>query len=163
MSDFAAPAWRPTHLVPDGGLGGWTTPSADLPPTPLQAGLPVQVLQSQGAFANVRCSNGWETWVEAGRLVPIAGPPPPPADAQVDPHEAELRGLLDQALDGYLQLLNELENGQIDEDQFKRRSFRTGMVVHDDKAWLYDLTRGVWIQYDGIGFAALGEGSGGSG
>ncbi len=74
----AATAYVPSHAVPDGGLAAWDVPDGLRPPAAtLDPGLDVQLLERQGAWAHVVCSNGWETWVDAGRLVPLsseAGP-----------------------------------------------------------------------------------------
>jgi SH3-like domain-containing protein len=38
----------------------------------LAAGLPLVVVERRGDWARVRASNGWEGWVDAARLGPIA-------------------------------------------------------------------------------------------
>lgn len=40
----------------------------------LPAGLPVQVVEETTGWAHVRCDNGWEAWVDAKKLVPLAAP-----------------------------------------------------------------------------------------
>ena len=84
--------FAPTHRVPDGGMPSWSTPDpAQAADGSLEGTLPVQVLEETTGWAHVRCSNGWECWVDAGRLVatdaasstaPVPGPPPVPAPAQ---------------------------------------------------------------------------------
>src|SRR5579872_4350159 len=70
MSDFAM-----THVVPSGGLPTWPKPDINSPAGPaLDSGLPVHLAETWGAWGRVVCSNGWEAWVQAGRLVPSAAP-----------------------------------------------------------------------------------------
>jgi hypothetical protein len=87
--------YRQTHVVPTEGLPAWAGPDGSAAPAAtLDPGLDVMVLGEQGAWAHIRCSNGWEAWVDARRLVvsapasataptpapppPAAAPPPPP-------------------------------------------------------------------------------------
>jgi hypothetical protein len=80
-----------THVVPTEGLSAWAGPDGSAAPAAnLDPGLDVMLLEQQGAWAHVRCSNGWEAWVDARRLVvsapapvtpPMAAPPPPAAPA----------------------------------------------------------------------------------
>ena len=65
-------SWKPTHVVPAGGLSAWGSPD----PTKesiahLDARLPVEVVQQAGEWAWVLCSNGWTGWVDARQLVAI--------------------------------------------------------------------------------------------
>ena len=62
--------FRPTHRAPAGGLDAFDAPGAAAPTARLDPGLDVLVLEQQGDWAHVRCSNGWETWVDARMLVP---------------------------------------------------------------------------------------------
>jgi hypothetical protein len=78
-----------THVVPTEGLPAWAGPDGSVPPAAnLDPGLDVMVLESRGEWAYIRCSNGWEAWVDGRRLVvsapaPAAAPPPtPPLPAQ---------------------------------------------------------------------------------
>lgn len=67
MTGFA-----PTHAVPAAGISTWTIPDpAAAPDGRLDAGLPVEVLEETTGWAHVRCSNAWETWVDAALLVPV--------------------------------------------------------------------------------------------
>jgi hypothetical protein len=60
-------------------MATWPVPDPAQPQGPrLNAGLDVQVLEWQGAWAKVACSNGWETWVDGTLLVAPAAPAPPP-------------------------------------------------------------------------------------
>ena len=94
MSDVG---FRPTHVVPSGGLDAWAGPDATRPAVArLDGGLDVEVVRRWGAWAEVRCSNGWRAWVDGGALpdgagsaatVPPPGPPsaPPSAPSAVPP------------------------------------------------------------------------------
>lgn len=66
-----------THVVPEDGLPTWPKPDINSPAGPaLDPGLPVHLAETWGAWARVVCSNGWEAWVQARRLVPAAPPAP---------------------------------------------------------------------------------------
>ncbi len=68
-----APAslWTPTHVVPDGGLPTFVEhDTAQSAGADLVAGLPVQVVETWGDWARVRCENTWECWVDGRHLVP---------------------------------------------------------------------------------------------
>ncbi|HSP65602.1 MAG TPA: SH3 domain-containing protein [Candidatus Deferrimicrobium sp.] len=59
--------------MPADGLLAWDAPDGLRPPgVTLDPGLDVQVLDQQGEWAHIVCSNGWQAWVEAGRLVPMS-------------------------------------------------------------------------------------------
>ena len=63
--------FAPTHRVADAGMPTWPAPDADSPPGPrLDPALPVQLLEEYGNWARIACSNGWEAWVDARRLLP---------------------------------------------------------------------------------------------
>jgi SH3-like domain-containing protein len=71
--------FRPTHEVPLGGIATWSAPDpsrqAD---NRIEGGVPVQVLTEATGWAHVRCSNGWEAWVDVlalGPMLPSARPP----------------------------------------------------------------------------------------
>lgn len=67
----AGPGWRPTHEVPAGGLASYVAPGG-AESTPLDAGLPVQVVEVLGDWARVLVWSGWTGWVDGRRLVPLA-------------------------------------------------------------------------------------------
>ena len=69
-------AWAPTHTVPTGGLKTFVNGN---PAAALGAGLHVQVAESSAGWARIVCENGWEAWVDADGLVPIAPSPAGPA------------------------------------------------------------------------------------
>lgn len=80
-----------THVVPTEGLPAWSGPDGSTAPAAnLDPGLDVMLLDRRGEWAYVRCSNGWEAWVDGRRLVesapgpaptPTPSAPPPPAPA----------------------------------------------------------------------------------
>ncbi len=86
-----------THVVPTEGLPAWAGPDGSAAPAAnLDPGLDVMLIESRGAWAYVRCSNGWEAWVDGRRLIvsapaPTTTPtpaPPPPAAAAPPPQGA---------------------------------------------------------------------------
>ena len=65
--------FSPTHTVPPNGTPTWPTPDPNRPAEGrLDPGLPVEVVAFSGAWAQVRCSNQWVTWVDGRTLVPLA-------------------------------------------------------------------------------------------
>ncbi len=66
-------AWTPTHRVPAGGVAAWEHPDPQAQPVArLDEGLDVQVTREALGWAHIRCSNGWEAWVDGRRLIPGA-------------------------------------------------------------------------------------------
>ena len=83
-----------THVVPTEGMPAWAGPDGSVAPAAnLDPGLDVMLIESRGAWAYVRCSNGWEAWVDGRRLIvsapaPTTAPtpaPPPAAATQAPP------------------------------------------------------------------------------
>jgi len=76
-----------THVVPTEGLPAWAGPDGSTPPAAnLDPGLDVMLLERRADWARVRCSNGWEAWVDGRRLVESApGPAPTPTPSQPPP------------------------------------------------------------------------------
>lgn len=78
-----------THVVPTEGLPAWAGPDGSVAPAAnLDAGLDVMVIDVHADWAHIRCSNGWEAWVDHRRLIvapPTAAAPPPPTPAQPAP------------------------------------------------------------------------------
>ncbi len=69
----AAPAWYPTHRVPDEGMAAWAAPNPSLPPAVMLGGrLELTVAERAGDWARVVAVNGWTGWVDGRRLVPWA-------------------------------------------------------------------------------------------
>lgn len=68
-----AAGWSPTHAAPSQGMQAWAAPdpSGGVLAT-LDGGLPVQVLETRGAWARILCSNGWGAWVDGRLLVSTA-------------------------------------------------------------------------------------------
>jgi SH3-like domain-containing protein len=66
-------SFTPTHTSPPDGLGTWSAPDPKQAPSNLlDPHTPVVVLEETTGWAHVRCSNGWEAWVDAVKLVAIA-------------------------------------------------------------------------------------------
>lgn len=64
----APPPWSPTHEVAIRAQA-WENPDPSSPTTgALDAHLLVQVLDRQGDWAHVACSNGWSAWIDARNL-----------------------------------------------------------------------------------------------
>lgn len=63
------PAFAPTHTASADGMDTWVEPDPNrASDNRLDPELPVQVLEETTGWARVRCSNGWETWVDASKL-----------------------------------------------------------------------------------------------
>lgn len=68
----ASTAFAPTHTVPPQGLQAWAAPDPNgAVVATLGGGLPIQVTEVRGAWANIVCSNGWTGWVD-GRIIGVA-------------------------------------------------------------------------------------------
>src|SRR5262245_51706752 len=82
-------AFTPTHTAPPGGMQTWSKPDpSSAPDNQLGGGLPVQLLEETVGWGHVRCSNGWECWVDARLLVRLGAPAPQPvAPAAAPPYE----------------------------------------------------------------------------
>ena len=67
----ALAAWQATHIV-GADLLAWAQPDAAAPPeTTLPPGVQLQVVRTQGPWAEVKGWNGWSGWVDASRLQPV--------------------------------------------------------------------------------------------
>ena len=85
-----------SHVVPTEGMPAWAGPDGSAAPAAnLDPGLDVMLIELRGDWAHVRCSNGWEAWVDGRRLVALAPAPttastaaPPPLAAPAPPPEA---------------------------------------------------------------------------
>ena len=146
----AKPTFSPTHLVPDDGLATFAGASPEQPGPQLDAGLEVTVAEWQGDWARIHCSNGWTAWVNGRLLVPV-----PASDGlapEIDDDLASLmaNSLLSDALAQYATLVSELQEGRIDEEAFRSRAFRAGLVMRDEEAWILDLSSERWWRYDGL-------------
>jgi hypothetical protein len=68
----AASAFAPTHTVPAQGMQAWAAPDPNgAVVATLGGGLPIQITEVRGAWAQVLCSNGWTGWVD-GRIIGVA-------------------------------------------------------------------------------------------
>ncbi|SHN29204.1 hypothetical protein [Streptomyces yunnanensis] len=149
---MTAPEFRPSHVVPPGGMPTWADPGAGRPLVPLDPLLPVQVVERHGDWARALCSNGWSAWVD-GRLL-LSVPHDPPTAEQPAAWAADPRPLLaaaEGALSRYRQLVEEMLAGRVDREAFGERSrgTRVGAVVDGDAVWLYDARHGRWCFCDG--------------
>ncbi|MER5469079.1 hypothetical protein ABZX90_28695 [Streptomyces sp. NPDC002935] len=149
---MTSPGFRPTHVVPQDGLPAWETPDPSRPTVPLDALLPVQLLDRLGDWGRVLCANGWSAWVD-GRLL-IAVPQVPPAATSPLARTADPRPLLarvEEALAGYRKAAEELASGQLDTEAFRARTqgSRIGVVVDGESLWLYDGEHERWVYCDG--------------
>lgn len=71
-TQLVAIPFRPTHAIPGSGLDARQEPEASrLPDARLDPGLQVEMIEESWGWARVRCSNGWETWVDGAALAPI--------------------------------------------------------------------------------------------
>ena len=65
-------AFSVTHVVPGRACPRWATPDPTYPPAArLDPGLGVQLVTWWGEWAHIRCSNGWEAWVNGRLLKPV--------------------------------------------------------------------------------------------
>jgi hypothetical protein len=65
-------------------------------------------------------------------------------------HEDPLAERLDRALDECDEAICAYQAGLLDDEELRRELFRAGTVIHDDEAWLLDLARVRWQQWDGL-------------
>lgn len=72
-----------------------------------------------------------------------------PQDEAPAPDDA-LFDALQAALDELSRILADLQAGHIEPEAAQQRAFRSGLVVHDDRAWMLDVVRGCWFVYDGL-------------
>lgn len=149
---MTSPGFRPTHVVPQDGLPAWESPDPSRPTVPLDALLPVELVDRLGDWGRVVCANGWSAWVD-GRLL-IAVPQVPPAATRPLARTADPRPLLarvDQALTEYRRAAEELASGRLEAETFRVRTqgSRIGVVVDGESMWLYDGEHERWVYCDG--------------
>jgi hypothetical protein len=66
--------WRPTHRVPQGGMPAWAAPDpARDPVARTDAGVELQLLERDGDWAHIICSNGWSAWVDGRAMEELPG------------------------------------------------------------------------------------------
>lgn len=146
-ADFLA-----THVIPGDGLAAWEAPDVSRPTVPLDALLPVQLLERRGDWARIVCCNGWSAWVDGRLLVPV--PQAPPLSGAPPTRSADLRRLLDRVQEGlgrYGQATDDLAAGRADGETFRERTegLRAGVVIDGEAAWLYDVEQERWMYCDG--------------
>ncbi|WP_234386106.1 hypothetical protein [Streptomyces sp. ERV7] len=158
--------FRPTHVVPPGGLAAWESPDTGRPTVPLDALLPVQLIDRRGDWARILCANAWSAWVDGRLLVTVPqGPPVPgaPLARTADPRPLLTR--VQDMLSRYRSAAEDLAAGRLDGETFRQRTqgLRAGMVVDGEAVWLYDAEHERWVYCDGTRlstFAASGQPSG---
>ncbi|WP_413777798.1 hypothetical protein [Streptomyces sp. AM8-1-1] len=155
--------FRPTHVVPRDGLPAWEEPDVSRPTAPLDALLPVRLVDRRGDWGRIECANGWSAWVD-GRLL-ISVPQEPPATGQPLTRTADPRPLLTRAgesLGTYRRAAEELATGRTDRETFRRRTrgLRVGMVVDGESVWLYDSEHERWVYCDGARLSTFATAAG---
>ncbi|MGN9817396.1 hypothetical protein ACTMUQ_18915 [Streptomyces sp. SD11] len=146
------PGFRPTHVVPGDGMPAWDAPDPVRPTVPLDALLPVRLVERRGDWGHVVCANGWSAWVD-GRLL-VAVPQDPPAAGQPLARTADPRPLLarvEETLRRYRQHVEELAAGHLDREVFHdlTTGMRVGIVVEGEAVWLYEAEHERWVYCDG--------------
>lgn len=155
--------FRPTHVVPRDGLPAWEEPDVSRPTAPLDALLPVRLIDRRGDWGRIECANGWSAWVD-GRLL-VSVPQDPPATGQPLTRTADPRPLLTRAgesLGTYRRAAEELATGRTDRETFRRRTrgLRVGMVVDGESVWLYDSEHERWVYCDGARLSTFATAAG---
>ncbi|GHF59306.1 hypothetical protein GCM10010218_45990 [Streptomyces mashuensis] len=153
--------FRPTHVVPGGGLATWDAPDAMRPSAPLDPLLPVRLEELKGDLGRVLCSNGWSAWVDARLLVAL--PRDPPGAGSPPVRAADTRRLLahaEEALRRYRQAVEDVAAGRLDGETFRAttRGLRIGVVADGESVWAYDAERDHWCYTDGTSLTALAAG-----
>ncbi|WP_405885075.1 hypothetical protein OG762_43980 [Streptomyces sp. NBC_01136] len=144
--------FRPTHVVPPDGLPAWEAPDPSRPTVPLDALLPVQLVERLGDWGRIVCANGWSAWVD-GRLL-VAVPQSPPEAGSSLTRTADPRPLLarvEEALSRYRSAAEDLAAGRLDGESFRgiTQGQRIGVVVDGESLWLYDAEHERWVYCDG--------------
>ncbi|MFE5889940.1 hypothetical protein ACFQ6E_13520 [Streptomyces sp. NPDC056462] len=150
---MASPGFRPTHVVPQHGMPAWETPDPARPTVPLDAFLPVQLVERKGDWGHILCANGWSAWVDGRHLVAVPQDPPTaddgPLTSAADPRPLLTR--VERVLAGYRSAVEDLAAGGLDGESFRVRTsgLRIGVVVDGESMWLYDAEHGRWAYADG--------------
>ncbi|MFJ6750047.1 hypothetical protein ACIQNI_17925 [Streptomyces sp. NPDC091266] len=150
---MTSPDFRPSHVVPAGGMATWSAPDAAVPLAPLDPLLPVRVVDRRGDWALALCSNGWSAWVDGRLLLSVPHGPPAagrPAAGTSDPRP--LLGAVEGELGRYRRMIEELAAGRLDGESFgqRTRGMRVGVVVDGEAVWLYDARHERWCYCDGF-------------
>ncbi|MFG2549230.1 hypothetical protein [Streptomyces sp. NPDC048581] len=150
---MTSPAFRPTHVVPRNGMPAWEAPDPAQPTVPLDAFLPIRLVERRGDWGHILCANGWSAWVDGRFLVAVPQDPPTaddsPLTSAADPRP--LLGRAEQALADYRSAVEELAAGALDGETFRTRTseLRIGVVVDGESMWLYDAEHARWEYADG--------------
>ncbi|KOU69180.1 hypothetical protein ADK57_14345 [Streptomyces sp. MMG1533] len=149
---MTTPGFRPTHVVPQNGMPAWEAPDPARPTVPLDALLPVQLVERRGDWGYVLCANGWSAWVDGRHLVAVPQDPPladGPLTRTADPRPLLTRA--EQTLARYRAAVEELAAGGLEGEAFRvrTRGLRLGVVVDGESMWLYDAEQGRWAYADG--------------
>ncbi|WP_128378250.1 hypothetical protein [Streptomyces cavernae] len=149
---MTTPGFHPTHVVPREGMPAWEAPDPSRPTVPLDALLPVELVERRGDWGRILCANGWSAWVD-GRLL-VAVPQDPPRAGSPLARTADPRPLLERAehaLAEYRRAVADLAAGGMDAESFHRRTrgLRIGMVVDGESLWLYEAEHERWVYCDG--------------
>lgn len=144
--------FRPTHVAPGDGMPTWAAPDGLVATEPLDALLPVRLLERRGDWGQVLCLNGWSAWVDARLLVPV--PQGPPSTGQQLARTADARALLtrvEETVGRYRRAVEELAAGRMDGETFRRTTLglRIGAVVDGEAMWVYDAEHDRWCYCDG--------------
>ncbi|MEU8956390.1 hypothetical protein AB0C93_19045 [Streptomyces sp. NPDC048518] len=155
--------FRPTHVVPQDGLPAWEAPDVRRPTAPLDALLPVQLVDRLGDWGRIVCANGWSAWVDGRLLVAVPRDPPGaggPLTRTADP--GPLLSRTEDTLGRYRRAAQELAEGGVDGESFRRRTrgLRVGVVVEGESVWLYDAEHERWVYCDGTQLSTYAAGGG---
>ncbi|MFG2651920.1 hypothetical protein [Streptomyces sp. NPDC048436] len=155
--------FRPTHVVPQDGLPAWEVPDATRPTAPLDALLPVQLVDRLGDWGQVVCANGWSAWLDARLLIAVPADPPPagrPLTRTADPRP--LLTKTEDALGRYRLAMEDLATGTTQPESFRHRTrgLRVGVVVDGESVWLYDAEHERWVFCDGTRLSTYAVGAG---
>lgn len=146
------PGFRPTHVVPGDGMPAWDAPDPVRPTVPLDALLPVRLVERRGDWGHVVCANGWSAWVDGRLLVAVPQDPPPagqPLARTADPRPLLAR--VEETLRRYRRHVEELAAGRLDREAFHdlTTGMRVGIVVEGEAVWLYEAEHERWVYCDG--------------
>ncbi|WP_158673754.1 MULTISPECIES: SH3 domain-containing protein [Streptomyces] len=139
-----------THTVPAWGADLWSLPDPEQQPVAeLPGGTEVQVVERRpDGWVRLTTRGGPPGWTDGRHLEAV------PPDESVDADAMELIAQLQGALSTCSQLLEDLKDGRIDAGSFRSRSFRAGLVLRDEEAWMWDFASG-WHCYDGVGLRQM--------
>ncbi|MFV8127122.1 hypothetical protein [Streptomyces syringium] len=153
-----AAGFRPTHVVPGDGMPTWEAPDGLVASEPLDALLPVRLLERRGDWGQVLCLNGWSAWVDARLLLPV--PQGPPSAGQQLARTADARALLarvEETVGRYHRAVEDLAAGRTDGETFRdtTRGLRIGAVIDGEAMWVYDAEHDRWCYCDGTAMATF--------